>query len=96
MLKRIVRMDFDPKKVNDFLELFDEVKPKISAQEGCISLELCKDSKLDHIYYTFSVWEKEEHLEAYRHSKLFEETWARTKVLFGGKPLAYSLLSDLE
>lgn len=91
MLIRIVRMDFDPMKVNDFLDLFETVKEKISTFPGCKHLELCKDAKLDHVYYTFSKWETEDDLEQYRHSQLFEDTWAKTKVLFGGKPLAYSL-----
>lgn len=91
MLIRIVRMDFEPEKVSDFLALFETVKDKISSFPGCIHLELCKDAKLDHVYYTFSKWESEDDLDKYRHSELFADTWAKTKVLFGGKPLAYSL-----
>lgn len=91
MLIRIVRMDFEPEKVADFLDLFETVKKKIATFHGCNHLELCKDAKLDHVYYTFSKWESEDDLEKYRHSELFEDTWAKTKVLFGGKPLAYSL-----
>ncbi len=94
MLIRIVRMDFDPQKVDDFLTLFETVKGKISTFPGCTYLELCKDAKLDHVYYTFSKWESEDNLEAYRHSELFTDTWAKTKILFGGKPLAYSLESN--
>ncbi|WP_420317910.1 putative quinol monooxygenase [Ekhidna sp.] len=94
MLIRIVRMDFEPEKVNDFLALFETVKENISTFPGCKHLELCKDANLDHVYYTFSKWESEGDLEKYRHSALFEDTWAKTKVLFGGKPLAYSLLPD--
>ncbi|WP_089357306.1 putative quinol monooxygenase [Ekhidna lutea] len=91
MLIRIVRMDFDPQKVVEFLALFETVKEKIATFPGCNHLELCKDAKLDHVYYTFSKWESEDDLEKYRHSPLFEDTWAKTKVLFGGKPVAYSL-----
>ena len=91
MLIRIVRMDFEPTKVDDFLALFDTVKDKIKNFPGCTHLELCNDAKLDHVYYTFSKWEGEEDLENYRHSELFKGTWEKTKVLFGGKPLAYSL-----
>lgn len=93
MLKRIVRMDFDPAKVNDFLELFENVKDKIAASGGCTYLELCQDAEHPHVYYTFSTWESEQDLQNYRHSALFEDTWAKTKVLFGGKPQAYSLMS---
>ncbi|MEO9482230.1 MAG: antibiotic biosynthesis monooxygenase family protein [Ekhidna sp.] len=91
MLIRIVRMDFSPEKVSDFLSLFETVKDKISTFPGCHHLELCKDAKLDHVYYTFSKWESEEDLEKYRHSDFFDDTWTKTKALFGGKPMAYSL-----
>ncbi|MEO9869299.1 putative quinol monooxygenase [Ekhidna sp.] len=94
MLIRIVRMDFKPDSVNDFLELFELVKEKIATFPGCEHLELCRDAKEGHIYYTFSKWQSEDDLEKYRHSELFEDTWEKTKVLFGGKPLAYSLLPD--
>jgi len=85
-------MEFDPKRVTDFLALFEEVKEKIAAREGCTHLELCKDASIDYVYYTFSTWESEGDLESYRNSTLFKETWARTKVLFGGKPQAFSLI----
>ena len=92
MLKRIVRMEFDPEKVENFLALFDDVKDRIAAQEGCSHVALCKDAKLNHVYFTFSIWDREEDLENYRKSDLFETTWARTKVLFSEKPQAFSLL----
>ncbi len=92
MLIRIVRMEFDPQKVDDFLALFETVKNKIASFPGCTHLQLCKDAQLDHVYYTFSQWQSEDNLEEYRHSDLFIDTWAKTKVLFGGKPNAYSLL----
>ena len=94
MLLRIVRMDFQPEKVQAFKEFFETIREKIADSPGCYHVELCKDSKLDHVYYTFSKWESEEDLERYRHSELFEEVWAKTKKMFGGKPLAYSLLQE--
>jgi len=94
MLIRIVRMEFDPERVSDFLRLFDDVKKKIAGFPGCAHLQLCRDASLPHVYYTFSKWNSEEDLEAYRNSKLFKQTWAKTKVLFGGKPAAFSLLEE--
>ncbi len=93
MLIRIVRMDFDPNKVNDFLELFESVKGKIATFPGCEHLQLCKDAGTEHVYYTFSKWQNEGDLESYRHSELFKDTWAKTKKMFGGKPQAYSLIN---
>ena len=92
MLIRIVRMEFDPAKVNDFKILFDAVKGKIAGFPGCQHVELRIDASSSNVFYTFSKWENEDALEAYRVSELFTETWKRTKVLFNGKPLAYSLL----
>ena len=94
MLLRIVRMDFEPEKVDDFVSFFHTIKEQIVNSPGCNHVELCKDSKLAHVYYTFSKWDDEESLEAYRESALFEDVWAKTKVMFGGKPLAYSLLQE--
>jgi quinol monooxygenase YgiN len=88
-------MVFDPKKVRDFKLLFEEVHPKILAFEGCKHVELCADANEANVYYTFSKWEDEQALENYRSSEFFEDTWSRTKVLFGGKPEAFSLLSEL-
>ncbi len=93
MLIRVVRMEFDPEKVRNFLELFEVVKGKIITCEGCVHLELCKDATLDNVYYTFSKWESEDDLNNYRHSDFFEDTWKKTKAFFGGKPLAYSLMT---
>ena len=87
-------MEFQPDKVEEFTAFFETIKDKIAGVSGCHHVELCKDSKLDHVYYTFSRWEDEGKLDAYRHSALFEEVWDRTKKLFGGKPLAYSLLQE--
>ena len=87
-------MDFKPEKVEEFKAFFQTIEAKITSNPGCHHVELCKDSKLDHVYYTFSKWESEEDLERYRHSELFEEVWAKTKRMFGGKPSAYSLIQE--
>ena len=86
-------MEFKPEKVADFKLLFEEVHPMIQNFSGCLHVELCADAKKPNIYYTFSKWKDEDALEAYRNSAFFDDTWTRTKVLFGGKPEAYSLLS---
>jgi len=92
MLIRIVRMEFAPEKVDDFKKLFEEVKEKIAGFSGCYHVELCADATFPNVFYTYSKWENAATLEAYRRSDFFSDTWARTKVLFSGRPLAYSLL----
>ena len=90
---RIVKMEFVPEKVPEFLLLFDEVKEKIRRMDGCEHLILYRDIEEDHVLFTYSYWQSETHLEAYRNSLLFKETWAKTKLLFLNKAAAWSVQS---
>ncbi len=90
MLVRIVRMNFKREHMDDFLKLFQEVSPTIRNFKGCNHLELLRDYNEDNIFVTYSYWEDEEALEGYRTSDFFKDTWAKTKVLFGEKPQAFS------
>ena len=84
-------MSFQPEKVADFLMIFEASKAKIRAMPGCQHLELLRDLDQPHIFVTHSHWDNADALNAYRHSDLFIETWAKTKVLFAEKPLAFSV-----
>jgi quinol monooxygenase YgiN len=85
-------MEFDESKVDEFLQLFSKVQPHIAEFAGCNKVELKRDSSLNNVFYTHSVWSDESALESYRKSDFFKQTWAKTKKLFGGKPLAFSLI----
>lgn len=91
-ITRIVRLSFEPNKVETFLEIFRDSKMLIRAFEGCQHLELNKDIHHENVYYTLSKWSSPDALEAYRHSDLFKTTWAKTKVLFNAKAVAYSIM----
>jgi heme-degrading monooxygenase HmoA len=86
-------MTFQQEKVTEFLEMFDGVKSKIRAFEGCEYLELWQDADQPNVYLTHSHWQNPEALENYRHSELFKATWAKTKVSFADKPIAFSVNS---
>lgn len=90
MINRIVKMTFDPSKTTDFLALFEATKAKIRGFEGCERLLLLRDKNHPEIFFTYSWWQSEQHLNNYRDSALFADVWARTKVLFAGKPEAWS------
>lgn len=91
MIRRIVRLEFNPDKVNEFVEFFGKNTSAIASFPGCLSLEIFRDAALDNVYYTFSIWENGEALEAYRHSDTFRLLWSYAKERFSGKPQAYSL-----
>ncbi|MCS6820417.1 MAG: antibiotic biosynthesis monooxygenase [Microscillaceae bacterium] len=95
MLVRIVRMTFQPEKVEQFLEIFHSSKQKIKAFEGCLYLELLQDAEQPNVFCTYSRWQSAEYLEKYRQSELFQTTWAATKVLFADRPQAFSLIPQI-
>jgi quinol monooxygenase YgiN len=98
MLVRIVKMSFEPTKIEEFLANFEIVKTKIRNFEGCNLLELYRDQNNTNIFFTYSYWDSENDLNNYRHSELFKSVWAKTKPLFNEKPEAWSLdkLASLE
>src|ERR1700679_2633942 len=91
MLFRIVKMKFAPEKVAEFIELFKNTRSKIASFDGCKSLELLNDIEHSNVFFTHSTWESEQHLENYRNSELFKDTWSKTKAMFNGKPQAWSM-----
>lgn len=91
MIKRIVKMSFAPEKVEEFKTIFKTNWKYIKGFEGCDHVELLQDTQNSGIFFTFSLWESEAHLDAYRHSELFAKVWGATKLLFNDKPQAWSV-----
>lgn len=91
MIIRIVKMSFDPTRVDEFLANFERHKEAIRAFEGCNYLELLQEEGKPEVYFTYSKWQSEAHLNAYRHSDLFKGVWTFTKSLFNAAPEAWSL-----
>ncbi len=91
MLVRIVKMSFDPSKVESFLANFEGKKQFIRDFEGCEFLELYRDKKQRNVFFTYSYWNSEADLENYRTSELFKGVWADTKIFFNERPQAWSV-----
>ena len=91
MFIRIVKMKFKKAECAAFEANFNLNKEKMRAFPGNERLELLQDKNDPTIYFTYSYWQKEAHLEAYRNSDLFKEVWAYTKTLFDAKPEAWSV-----
>lgn len=91
MFIRIVKMSFEPSKIEEFLKNFETKKNQIRNFDGCQFLELYRDKHNTNVFFTYSFWERESDLENYRHSNLFKDIWAQTKPLFNDKPEAWSV-----
>ena len=91
MIKRIVKMSFELEKVEKFKSIYELNWHKIIGFEGCLHVELLQDPSSPSIFFTYSNWESEKHLNNYRDSIVFKTVWASTKVLFNEKPEAWTL-----
>ncbi len=91
MFIRIVKLSFHPEKVTAFLENFHQNKEQIRNFSGNTFLELYQDKSNKSVFFTYSIWDREEDLENYRNSELFNEVWSFTKALFNDKPQAWSV-----
>ncbi len=91
MLVRIVKMTFNADRTAEFQTRFHSIKHKILEFEGCDLLELYQDKSNKAIFFTYSYWQSEEHLNHYRDSDFFKEVWSNTKKMFSEKPEAWSV-----
>ncbi len=82
MLARLVRMHFQPDKVDEFLALYAAARPVILAQPGCYSVQLVRQHDNPHAFATWSLWHDTAALEAYRTSAFFSTVWPQVKALF--------------
>jgi heme-degrading monooxygenase HmoA len=93
MIIRVVQMTFRVEAIPAFEELFAARKEHIRHFEGCQHLELWQDANDPRIFFTYSHWLSEKHLDHYRFSSFFKETWGMTKALFDAPPQAWSVNS---
>jgi heme-degrading monooxygenase HmoA len=91
MIIRIVKLTFKPEFIPDFIKIFEESKTLIRNFEGCQQVELLNDITNKNVFFTYSYWQDENALNAYRESELFKNVWAKTKILFDDKPNAWSV-----
>lgn len=91
MIVRIVKMTFEPSKCEAFLEIFKQYREAIRNQPGCSHLELWRETGDSNVFFTYSHWEDQSFLDAYRVSATFGEVWPQTKALFSARPEAWSV-----
>ena len=91
MIKRIVQLTLEPQFIEEFKAFFEERKTTIKGFDGCAFLELWQDVNEPHKFFTHSIWQSEHHLNLYRFSDFFKETWTLTKAMFSEKAQAWSV-----
>lgn len=91
MLIRIVKLTFEPGHIAEFEGIFKASNALIKNFDGCLSLELLQDIAHPNVFFTYSHWQSEDHLNAYRNSEVFKSIWGKTKILFSDRPEAWSV-----
>mgnify|MGYP003349448277 FL=1 len=91
MITRLVKMTFQKSNTQSFESVFKAHQAKIKSQKGCLHLELWNHTADARVYFTYSIWQSEADLEAYRNSALFKSVWSLTKLLFEAAPEAWTL-----
>lgn len=91
MITRLVKMTFREEEVEAFKVLFEERKSLIRNFEGCTHLQLWQDQQNPCIFFTYSLWDSEEHLNRYRASHFFDDTWSLTRQKFAARPEAWTV-----
>lgn len=84
-------MSFKPEEIENFKTIFKTNWQYIKGFKGCSHVELLQDENNPSVFFTYSLWQSETHLNNYRNSELFEKVWSATKVLFNDKPQAWTV-----
>lgn len=90
MIIRLVSLKFNPEHREEFLQLFEQVYPRIRARPGCLALHLVADLEASADFLTISVWRSAEDLEAYRQSDIFGEVWPQVRQMLRERARAAS------
>ena len=93
MITRIVKLEFEDQHIPVFMGIFAEHALMMESVPGCMSLELVQDILHPKTLFTISIWQREEDLESYRTSELFNIVWSKIKPLFAGRPYAWTTQS---
>ena len=87
---RIVKLQFKDDCIESFLLHFNTVKERVATSEGCHQMMLQRDKHNPAIFFTISSWVSEEHLNNYRASSFFEDTWKKIKPWFSERAQAWT------
>lgn len=90
-ITRIVKMHFQAQAAEAFAQFAHTIQPTISSFEGCLHLQILRDTTHPTLYFSYSVWQSDQALQAYRQSDFFRQTWAQTKQGFAEPAQAWTV-----
>ncbi|MCP4146656.1 MAG: antibiotic biosynthesis monooxygenase [bacterium] len=91
MIVRIVKMTFRDDTREQFHEYTKTIAETIHGFDGCEHLDILQCIHDKNIFFSYSHWQSEHHLNQYRYSDFFKKTWSTVRLWFGDKPEAWSV-----
>lgn len=91
MITRIVQLEFQEDRIEEFLRFFEEIKHLVNNFDGCYGMKLLRDVNNPCIVMTYSKWDSQESLNNYRKSTTFGKVWPTIKPWFSNRPQAWSV-----
>lgn len=82
MITRIVKLTIQKEHIATFQSIFEANNAKIGQFPGCKLVKGYQSISEKNIFFTYSIWDSEDALNAYRKSELFGSIWPKTKSLF--------------
>lgn len=83
-------MTVKEENIDEYISFTASLKTRIKSFEGCQFLDILQDIDNPKIIFSYSLWDTVEHLEFYRASEFFRESWTTIKQWFDDKPEAWS------
>ncbi len=90
MINRIVKLTFKDEYIQAFKIHFETVKSKITNNTGCEKVTLLQDANNPNVFFTYSLWLSEKHLDNYRNTEFFNKIWSKVKINFSEKPQVWT------
>lgn len=91
MITRIVKLEFQEDKTEEFLAFFETIKHVVNEFPGCYGMKLYQDIDRPNIVMTYSHWDSQDSLNNYRDSNEFGQIWPKIKPWFADRPMAWSV-----
>lgn len=96
MITSIVKMRVKPACSVDFQKLAQAMSDEIRTTDGCSHFDLFNDKKNKSIFFAYSIWASEKHLEKYRKSVFNQTLWPKVKEFLAARPVAWTVENILK
>lgn len=91
MILRIVKIKIDEVKIDTFKLFMKNLRNEKLRLKGCLHFDYFHEKKNKNIYYTYTIWENEKHLNQYKKSELFKKVISTLNSLSIEEPRAWTI-----